>query len=93
VRRRPWYVREAVLTVVLLALMAGLVTASQDYWRRGLLVVGTVLIGASALRLLLPASAVGLLAVRSRIFDVVMLASLGIGIIGLTLAVPLPTAS
>ncbi len=88
--RRPWYVREAALTLVLVVVTIGLVVVSQDYWRRGLLVVGSALVGAGALRLLLPTRPAGLLAVRSRLFDVVMLVTLGFAVIGLTLAVPLP---
>jgi hypothetical protein len=76
------------LTFVLAAVTAGLAAVSQDYWRRGLLVIGTILLGAGLVRLVLPERLVGLLAVRSRPFDVTMLVVLGAGIVALTLTVP-----
>jgi hypothetical protein len=91
--RRPWYVREAVLALPLMMITIGLVAVSQDYWRRGLLVVGSALVAAGVLRLVLPTRAAGLLAVRSRVFDVVMLVVLGFAVVGLTLAVPVPGSS
>ncbi|OAA18818.1 Protein of unknown function (DUF3017) [Frankia sp. EI5c] len=66
----------------------GLLLVSQDYWRRGLLTVGGVLLVAGALRLCLPTRKVGMLAVRGRLFDTVTLVVLGGAVIVLTLAVP-----
>lgn len=66
----------------------GLLLVSQDHWRRGLLTVGVVLVVAAALRLVLPRPRVGMLAVRGKIFDVLTLLALGIGVIVLTLSVP-----
>jgi hypothetical protein len=50
--------------------------------------VGVVLLGAAVLRLILPTRSVGMLAVRSRAFDVATLLAFGIAVIVLTLAVP-----
>lgn len=75
---------------VLLAVAVGLARVAQDHWQQGLFLVGGALVAAALLRLLLPVRRVGLLAVRSRPFDVVMLAGLGITIILVTSVVPLP---
>lgn len=75
---------------VLLAVAVGLARVAQDHWRQGLFLVGGALLAAALLRLLLPVRQVGLLAVRSRPFDVVLLAGLGVGIILITSIVPLP---
>lgn len=66
----------------------GLLLVSQDYWRRGLLTVGGVLLVAAVLRLCLPGRKVGMLAVRGRLFDTVTLVVLGGAVIVLTLEVP-----
>jgi Protein of unknown function (DUF3017) len=55
-----------------------------------MLLIGGALLAGAALRLFLPVRRVGLLAVRSRAFDVVMLAALGAGVILATALVPLP---
>ncbi len=72
------------------AVLVAVVVVSQSHWRRGLLGLGAALFVGAVLRLLLPTSRVGLLAVRGRVFDVTALAVLGISIIAVTLAVPAP---
>lgn|GEM_PF-2199320 len=86
--RAPWYVREAALTALLVAVVVGMALVADDYWRRGLLGMGIPLLGAAALRLVLPARFMGSLAVRGRVFDAAWLSGLGVAIVGLTLAVP-----
>jgi Protein of unknown function (DUF3017) len=54
-------------------------------WREGLVVIGLAMIGAALLRLLLPLRRVGLLAVRSRSVDVLLLAGTGLALTVLTL--------
>jgi Protein of unknown function (DUF3017) len=83
-----WFRREVVLTVVLAGVAVGLVLVAEDRWRRGLLGVGVVLLGAAVLRLVLPTRSIGMLAVRSRVFDVLTLLAFGAAVIVLTLAVP-----
>jgi hypothetical protein len=79
-----------VLTAALLGVGVGLVLVIEARWRQGLLGIGLVL-GVTALaRLVLPTRRVGMLAVRSRIFDVVTLLAFSIAVIVLTLAVPIP---
>ncbi|MCK9896897.1 DUF3017 domain-containing protein, partial [Frankia sp. AgB32] len=83
-----WLRREAVFAAVLVGVFAGFVLVSEDRWRRGLLTVGTMLILAGLARLALPARRAGLLVVRGRLFDTVLLLGLGAAIVGLTSAVP-----
>jgi hypothetical protein len=88
--RHPPQGREYVLGGLLAALVAGLVLATQGYWRRGMILIGGALLAGAALRLFLPVRRVGLLAVRSRAFDVLMLIALGLGVILATALVPVP---
>jgi hypothetical protein len=78
----------AALGVVLLVVLVGLALVGQGFWRRGLVLMGAGLGLGAVLRLALPERRVGLLAVRSRRFDVAVLALLGAAIIAI--AVPLP---
>jgi hypothetical protein len=84
---------EIALGGVLLAVLVGLALVGQDHWRRGLLLAGIGLLAGAAVRLVLPARLVGLLAVRGRVFDAVVLAVLGTALIVLTSSVPLPPGS
>ncbi len=84
---------EIPLGAVLLAVLIGLALVGQDHWRRGLLLAGVGLLGAAVLRLVLPARLSGLLVVRGRLFDVVVLAVLGVSVLVLSLSVPLPPGS
>jgi Protein of unknown function (DUF3017) len=86
--RRPFVaglVRQAPLLAALLAVGGGLLLVTLGHWRRGLVVIGLALVGTAALRLVLPLRRVGLLAVRSRWADVLMLAGTGVAITVLTL--------
>ena len=86
--RRPFVaglVRQAPLLAALLSVGAGLVLVTLGHWRRGLVVIGLALLGTAGLRLVLPLRRVGLLAVRSRWADVLMLAGTGVAITVLTL--------
>jgi hypothetical protein len=78
-------VRQLPLLAAILVVGAGLVLVTFGEWRRGLVVVGLALVGAALLRLLLPLRRVGLLAVRSRSIDVLLLAGAGLALIVLTL--------
>jgi hypothetical protein len=89
--RRPFLagvIRQLPLALVLLAVAVGLVIVTFGHWRAGLVVVGTSLIGAAALRLLLPVRRVGFLAVRSRPVDVVLMAGTGLTLAVVALAIP-----
>jgi hypothetical protein len=79
---------EWVLGGVLLAVLVGLAAVSQGYWRRGLSLIGLALVIAGVLRGLLPVRRVGLLAVRSRPFDTLLLLGAGIALVALVFSVP-----
>ena len=78
-------VRQLPLLAAILVVGAGLLLATLGQWRRGLVVIGLALIGAALLRLFLPVRRVGLLAVRSRSVDVLLLAGTGLALTVLTL--------
>ncbi|MAU83576.1 MULTISPECIES: DUF3017 domain-containing protein [Gordonia] len=63
--------------VVLLGLLAAAVLVLFDRWRRGAFVFGSVLLLGAVLRAFIPTSRVGLLQVRSKFFDVAVMASVG----------------
>lgn len=76
--------------MVVAGVLAGFVIAlvGENSWRLGGLVIGTFLGVGAVIRLALPDRDAGLLQVRSRAFDVAVLALGGIGIIVLTISVP-----
>jgi Protein of unknown function (DUF3017) len=89
--RRPFLaglLRQLPLLAVLVGVAVGLVMVAFEHWRRGLVVVGLVLVGGGVLRLLLPLRRVGFLAVRSRPVDVVLLVGVGVTLTAFALAVP-----
>nr|WP_038169646.1 DUF3017 domain-containing protein [Tomitella biformata] len=65
------------LILIGLGLFVAVVLVAMDRWRRGTLVFGIVTVGAAAIRLVLSEDRVGVLAVRSRLFDVATLATFG----------------
>lgn len=77
------------LALVLTGVAIGLgVVALTGHWRVGCTMLGASVTLGGVLRLL-PPSRVGLLAVRSRLIDTVLLLGSGIGILILTWAMPL----
>lgn len=76
------------LGTVLLGVLIGLALVGQDFWRRGLSLVGLSLLAGAGLRLMLPTRTAGLLVVRGRRFDVAALASLGTVVLVLLATVP-----
>ncbi len=81
---------EVPLVVVLLVSVAGLAAVALGYWRKGLLLVGCGLVAGALLRLVLPTRRAGLLAVRSKGLDVVMLGGLGLVVALLAALIPTP---
>ena len=81
--------KELPLAAVLAVAATGvLVTTLLDRWRIGSGLVGLALCLAAALRLSLPARQAGLLVVRSRTIDAVVLLSLGLGLVALANTIP-----
>jgi hypothetical protein len=78
------------ISVVLIGIGVALVMIGTDHFRRGSIVLSASVMLAMFLRLLLPNSDVGMLAVRSRRTDVLVLAALAIGLTIFTFWVPAP---
>ncbi|WP_229051770.1 DUF3017 domain-containing protein [Aeromicrobium sp. Leaf350] len=74
--------------VLLLVVLVGLVLVGLGHWRRGIVVVGGAFIVSAGLRAVVPEEQKGLLAVRSRGFDVAWTAFLGISLAVLGFVVP-----
>src|SRR5215211_2901078 len=81
--RRPFLaglLRQVPLLATILVVGVGLVLVTFGHWREGLVVIGLAMIGAALLRLFLPLRRVGLLAVRSRSVDALLLAGAGLAL-------------
>jgi len=76
--------------LVLAGVAAGLVVGGSRYAGRGAAVVGGSLLLAALARLVLPQRRAGLLASRSKPFDVLAFLVLGAGILALGLVLPQP---
>ncbi|WP_051499719.1 DUF3017 domain-containing protein [Nocardia sp. BMG51109] len=58
------------MLLVVAVLLVAVIFVAQDRWRRGAYVIGGATLLAAALRACLPTARVGLLAVRSKPFDI-----------------------
>lgn len=76
------------VALALLTLLAGLVTVKLHHFRAGCYLVALAMLGAAALRLVLPARRAGLLVVRGRPLDVAVLLTLGVAVLLLAKVVP-----
>ncbi len=86
---RSWF-REWPITIVLLGVAISLGVVVSNHFRRGSVLLAGFIVLAAALRLVLPSREAGLLAVRSRLVDVLVLGGLGAGLLVLALVVPPP---
>lgn len=84
---RARLLRALPVTAVLLVIVAGLVLAVLDHWRRGSAALAAAAGLAALLRLVLPARLAGVLAVRSRRFDVAFLLAVTALLVAMALAV------
>lgn len=75
------------LACVLLGVAAGLVVVALGHWRAGCSLIGVSITAGGLLRLM-PQTRVGLLAVRNRALDSIVLLTVGIGILVLAWIVP-----
>lgn len=73
--------------LVLLAALLAAVLVTFDRWRRGVFVLGSALLLGSLLRALLPSQRAGLLQVRGRLFDSVLMASAGVAVLWLATSI------
>ena len=88
-RRRRWWAQWP-LAVVLAGVLAALVVVALDRFRVGSLLLAASLVLAFVLRLVLPADQVGMLAVRSKRVDLVVLGTLAAALVVFALWVPPP---
>jgi len=86
---RRW--REWPITLVLACVVLSLLVVAANHFRRGSVLLAASVLLATGLRLVLPARQAGLLAVRSRLLDVIALGGLGGGLMVLALVVPPPS--
>ncbi len=86
--RGGWAGRQWPLLTVLGGGVVGLGAVALDHFRSGCLLLGFSVLFAALARLLLPARRVGLLVVRSRAFDVFVLAGMGTALVVLAVVVP-----
>lgn len=78
------------MLLVLAIFGLGILAVALGRWRKGLFVVAVALLLGGFLRLVLPARRAGVLAVRSRLTDVVTLAALGAAVLLLAAVTPSP---
>ncbi len=76
------------ITLVLGGIVAGLAVAARYHFRPGTVIIAVAVLLAAGLRITLSPRQAGLLAVRGRAFDVLVLGGLGLGMLVLALAVP-----
>lgn len=76
------------LLIIVAGVVVGLGVAFGGEWRMGALVIGTSLTIGAVERTLLSRRAAGMLQVRSKAFDVILLLAMGAGIIVLAILVP-----
>jgi len=88
--RRNWLAQWPI-TLVLIGVAIAMVLIGADYFRRGCVVLSASVLLAAFLRLLLPDADAGMLVVRSRKVDVIILGVLGVGITIFTFWVPAPS--
>lgn len=78
------------ILIVLLGIAAGLTYTGMEHIKRGPMIVAAFVCLGALLRLVLPQRLVGLLAVRSRVVDVILMFALGLAIAVVTVVVPPP---
>jgi hypothetical protein len=86
--KQPSTIGGAVYLVVLVLALIGIGIAATGPWRLGVSWLGSSLLLATAGRLLLPGDDAGMLGVRRRRFDTLLLASVGIVLIVLAVTIP-----
>ena len=87
-RRFPSTIGGACYLVMLVVTLAGVLVTGLVEWRLGIRIVGGSLLVLAVLRLLIPAHQAGMLAVRSRATDVVLLVVVGFALIVLAGSIP-----
>lgn len=86
--RGGWAGRQWPLLTVLGGGVVGLALVALGHFRSGCLLLGVSVLFAALARLVLPVRRVGLLVVRSRAFDVLVLAVMGTSLVTFAIIVP-----
>jgi len=86
--RRPQTLGGGVYLVVVAATLTGLALTVAGAWRTGVVWIGASLLLGSAARLALPERQAGMLRVRRKTSDVVMLLLAGVALVVLAIVVP-----
>ena len=86
--RGGWVGRQWPLLTVLGGGVVGIVAIALDHFRTGSLLLSASVLFAALARAVLPARRVGLLVVRSRPFDVLVLLVMGLALLVLAIVVP-----
>lgn len=76
------------LATVLVCLFAGIGVLFAGHWRRGSLIIGIAVLVGGILRAVLPSRLAGLLVVRGRTADALVMLIVGAAIVALAFAVP-----
>lgn len=92
-RRYPQTFGGLIYLVVVLTTVVGLALVAFGPWRRGVALVGFAMIFASGMRLVTKEDEAGMLRVRSRWFDVTVLAGVGVSLLALAANIPDQTES
>jgi hypothetical protein len=87
-RRYPSTFGGLIYLVVVLVTLVGLGLVAFGPWRRGVSLLGFALIFAAAMRLVTKEDEAGMLRVRSRWFDVTILAGVGAALLALAANIP-----
>jgi hypothetical protein len=83
----PWLRTHAPMIVVLGITAIGMERVLTQHWREGALLLGGALLVAAALRMVLAPERVGLLAIRSRVIDVLCYAGFGLAMVLLAVTI------
>lgn len=80
------------ITLVILVIAVGVAIVAADRWRLGSAVLAAAAALGGLLRLVLPTAAVGVLAVRSRVFDTALFLAVAALLAGMALVTVTPQA-
>jgi DUF3017 family protein len=75
------------LILVLAVVIVGLIRIIQYHWREGAVLLGVALLLAALLRAVLPATRVGMVAIRGRGMDVLLYGGLGFAVLAVALTI------
>jgi DUF3017 family protein len=87
-RRYPSTLGGLIYIMVVAITLVGLALVAFGPWRRGVAVLGCALIFAATMRLVTNEDQAGMLRVRSRLFDVTVLAGVGVALLALAASIP-----